>query len=237
MSAPTSKLQSAMERPGDAFRYVMARLKGGYYQVLFRLLGRRFSAGRRLRVYGRLNVRGPGRVIFGDDVVVWGVVTPWTHSTDAVIRVGDRTSLSQTRMGCVSSITIGRNGIVADCRILDSDFHSIAVNRRDQSAPIRTLPITIGDNVWIASQVGILPGTTIGENSVVSFGAICSGTFPANIVVAGNPARIAGRIPGVETAASSGPRVASGETTGTGVMAPVGYEAPGALGKTVGSGS
>jgi acetyltransferase-like isoleucine patch superfamily enzyme len=200
-------LRGAISRPRDALRYAVGLIKGQCYRFLLRLLGKRFSAGKRFRVYGRLSVRGPGRVIFGDDVTVWDLVTPWTHRADAVIRVGDRTVLSGTRMGCAASITIGRDAILADCRIMDTDFHSIAVNRHDESAPVRTLPVTIGDNVWVSSQVGIMPGTTIGENSVISFGAICSGTFPANIIVAGNPARIAGAIPGT----SSESRAASGE--------------------------
>lgn len=197
MSEFFARLHAAVDRPRDARRYVLAVVRGHYYRLKFRLLGRRFSAGAGLRVYGRLRVRGPGRVIFGDHVIVWGMVTPWTYNADAVIRVGDRTTLSETRMGCAASITIGSDGLFADCRILDTDFHSIAINRRDDHAPVRTLPVVIGDNVWISSQVGIMPGTTIGENSVVSFGAVCSGTFPANVIVAGNPARIAGKIPGV----------------------------------------
>jgi maltose O-acetyltransferase len=40
------------------------------------------------------------------------------------------------------------------------------------------------------------PGTTIGENSVIAFGAICSGVVPPNVVMVGNPARVAGKVPG-----------------------------------------
>jgi maltose O-acetyltransferase len=52
--------------------------------------------------------------------------------------------------------------------------------------------------VWIGAHAGILPGTRIGKNSVVGFGAVCSGEFPANVIIAGNPARVLRAIPGAE---------------------------------------
>jgi len=158
--------------------------------------GRRFTAGRNFRVFGSLVVRGPGRVILGDDVRVIQKTTPFTHSPDAVITVGDRVDLVGVRFGCMARISIGDESMVSECRIMDTDFHSIAVNRRDSTAPIRTAPITIGRNVWIAPQTAILPGTSIGDNSVIAFGAICSGAVPPNVVMVGNPARTAGKVPG-----------------------------------------
>ena len=71
---------------------------------------------------------------------------------------------------------------------MDTDFHSTLRNRHDPDAPIRVAPVHIADNVWIAAAVGILPGTTIGANSVVGFGAVCAGDYPADVIIAGNPA-------------------------------------------------
>lgn len=51
-------------------------------------------------------------------------------------------------------------------------------------------PITIGDNVWIGGGAIILPGVTVGENSVVAAGAVVTRDVPANVGVAGNPARV-----------------------------------------------
>jgi maltose O-acetyltransferase len=210
-----SLLRRVMARPGDAFQYGVALVKGYLYKFYLRARGRRFTAGRQFRVYGRLSIRGPGRVIFGDDVKVWGRVTPWTYDENATIRVGDHTVLAGTRFGCATEITIGRDGIIADCRILDTDFHSTAVNRHDTEAPVRTLPVVVGDNVWVAPDSALMPGTVVGDNCVVSLGSVCSGTFPPNVIVVGNPARIGGRVPGTEAAAPAGAGASSSSLDAT----------------------
>lgn len=51
-------------------------------------------------------------------------------------------------------------------------------------------PITIADNVWLGGGVIVLPGVSIGENSVIGAGAVVTRDIPANVVAAGNPARI-----------------------------------------------
>ena len=48
----------------------------------------------------------------------------------------------------------------------------------------------IGDNVWIGGGVTILPGVMIGDNTVVAAASVVTKSFPDNVVVAGNPARI-----------------------------------------------
>src|SRR5206468_11673676 len=51
-------------------------------------------------------------------------------------------------------------------------------------------PITIGNNVWLGGGVIILPGVSIGENTVVGAGAVVTKDLPANVVAVGNPARV-----------------------------------------------
>ena len=51
-------------------------------------------------------------------------------------------------------------------------------------------PIRIGSNVWIGGGAIILPGVTIGDNSVVGAGSIVVRDVPPANVVVGNPARI-----------------------------------------------
>ena len=51
-------------------------------------------------------------------------------------------------------------------------------------------PIVIGDNVWLGGGVIVLPGVTIGENTVVGAGAVVTEDLPPNAVAVGNPARV-----------------------------------------------
>lgn len=140
-------------------------------------------------------MRGPGVVELGDGIVVEMRATAWTYTPEARIAIGAHSFVNGTRFGCTTEITIGSHAILAESHIFDSDFHSTAANRWDPNAVVRKRPVRVANNVWIAANAGVLPGTTIGENSVVAFGAICSGTFPANSIIAGNPARVIKPIP------------------------------------------
>jgi maltose O-acetyltransferase len=49
---------------------------------------------------------------------------------------------------------------------------------------------SIGDDVWPGGGVIVLPGVTIGENTVVGAGAVVTRDLPADVVAVGNPARV-----------------------------------------------
>jgi acetyltransferase-like isoleucine patch superfamily enzyme len=53
-----------------------------------------------------------------------------------------------------------------------------------------TKPITIKDNVWIATGAMVLPGVTIGEGAVVAAGAVVTKDVDDWMVVGGNPAKV-----------------------------------------------
>ncbi len=185
----------ALADPRRAARAAVALLRGHAYKLYYRLRGRRFRAGRNLRVFGRLSVKGPGEVVLGDNVAVYGPATPWTYTPESRILIGDDVIVGEAQFGCAREIVIGPGSIVGRCNIMDTDFHSTRADRRFPDAPVRVVPVHIGANVWIGQNAGILPGTRIGDNSVVSFGAVCAREYPANVIIAGNPAKVAGRIP------------------------------------------
>jgi maltose O-acetyltransferase len=55
---------------------------------------------------------------------------------------------------------------------------------------VKTLPIKIGNNVWINFNSIILKGVTIGDGSIIAAGAVVTKDIPPFVMVAGNPARI-----------------------------------------------
>lgn len=53
-----------------------------------------------------------------------------------------------------------------------------------------SLPIHIGRNVWIGSNAVILPGVTIGDNSIIGAGSVVTKDIPENVVAVGNPCKV-----------------------------------------------
>lgn len=120
-------------------------------------------------------------------------------------KVGDFTLLNGALLMADERIEIGSHCLVSwNVGIADSDFHPIdAAQRRIDTmalAPfydgrparpvLKTAPVIIEDNVWIGMNAIILKGVRIGENSVVAAGAVVAKSVPANVVVAGNPAKV-----------------------------------------------
>ncbi len=52
------------------------------------------------------------------------------------------------------------------------------------------MPVHIGRNCWLGAGVIVLPGVTIGDNTVVGAGSVVTKDLPANVVAVGNPCRV-----------------------------------------------
>lgn len=52
------------------------------------------------------------------------------------------------------------------------------------------IPVHIGKNVWIGAGVIILPGVTVGDNTVIGAGSIVTKDIPSDVVAVGNPCRV-----------------------------------------------
>lgn len=67
--------------------------------------------------------------------------------------------------------------------------HPTDVRRREKGYEW-ALPVKIGNKVWIGGGVTILPGVTIGDNTVIAAGSVVTIDIPANVVAAGNPCKV-----------------------------------------------
>ena len=92
-----------------------------------------------------------------------------------------------------SLITIGKNTTISVNVFFLTHDYSISKGLQMIGAPTsgRFLkPIRVGSNCFIGMRAIMLPGTILGDNVIVGAGAVVKGTFPDNVVIAGNPAKI-----------------------------------------------
>ncbi|TCO48611.1 transferase family hexapeptide repeat protein [Kribbella antiqua] len=87
-------------------------------------------------------------------------------------------------------VTIGDGVRIGAHTSLLAFNHGTAPGRPIFQQPHTALGITIGDDVWIGSNVTILDGITIGPHSIIGAGAVVTKNVPANTIAAGNPARV-----------------------------------------------
>jgi maltose O-acetyltransferase len=122
------------------------------------------------------------------------VRTPFYCDYGDGITIGDR---SFVNFNCTmldgAKITIGDECLLASGVQLITATHPIDPAPR-RSAWEQALPVTIADGVWLGAGAIVLPGVSIGENTVVGAGSIVTRDLPAGVVAHGNPARVAREI-------------------------------------------
>ncbi|MGU3293315.1 acyltransferase [Williamsia sp. M5A3_1d] len=112
------------------------------------------------------------------------------------VTIGDHTGIGEGfHLGCSGGIQIGSDVIVGPGLFIHSQNHVYS----DPDTLIREQgtiesSVVISDNCWIGSRVTILAGTSIGPRTVVASGAVVSGHFDGNEILAGVPARVVKKI-------------------------------------------
>lgn len=67
--------------------------------------------------------------------------------------------------------------------------HPLSPKLRDLSYQFN-LPVTIGENCWLGANVTVLPGVTIGDNTVIGAGSLVTKDIPSGVIALGTPAKI-----------------------------------------------
>jgi len=157
-------------------------------------------------IRGKIYVWNHGQIIFKGKVIIHssfksnsiGMTKPfsiYTHRGGTVI-VGHNVGFSGVSIHCRGFIQIGDNTIIgANSFIWDHDFHELDyIARLNKSGDIKTLPVMIGNNVFIGEGCRILKGVTIGDRSIIGTGSIVTKNIPSDEIWAGNPARFVKKI-------------------------------------------
>ncbi|MHB9295825.1 putative galactoside O-acetyltransferase [Pillotina sp. SPG140] len=88
-----------------------------------------------------------------------------------------------------TDIYVGDHCMIAPNVVIATSGHPILPILREHNY-VYNFPVHIGKNVWIGSGVQVLPGVTIGDNSVIGAGSVVTNDIPSNVVAVGAPCRI-----------------------------------------------
>lgn len=86
-------------------------------------------------------------------------------------------------------IYVGSNTMFAPNVTVATAGHPIEPSLREKAYQYN-LPVHIGKNCWIGAGALIMPGVTIGDNTVIGAGSVVTKDIPANVVAVGNPCRV-----------------------------------------------
>ena len=166
-------LQRFMNEAADEAQKITARINGTYHtpaelRALFsELIGQKVDEG-------------------------FGLFPPFYTDYGRNIRVDKRVFINS---GCCfqdqGGIELGDGCLIGHQVVIATLNHDLDPNKRGSMIPAK---VTLGKNVWVGAHATILPGVTIGDNSVVAAGAVVTKDVPANCVAAGVPARVVKRL-------------------------------------------
>lgn len=109
------------------------------------------------------------------------IAIPWNLDISDDAAVGDRAILYS-----LGPIAIGRRATISQHAHICAGSH----DHRDVTFKLTKPAITIGKEVWICTDAFVGPGVTIGPRSIVGARAVVVADVAADLIVAGNPARV-----------------------------------------------
>lgn len=132
----------------------------------------------------------PGRLIQVDE----GSFIAADSVLHGPIQLGKRVSINHhcSLDGGKNGIKIGDNARLAPYCSLYAFNHNIALDRPINQQGVSSEGITIGNDAWLGTKVGIVDGVSIGDHAVVGMAAVVTKDVPAYAIVAGNPAKLIG---------------------------------------------
>jgi acetyltransferase-like isoleucine patch superfamily enzyme len=178
------------------FNIVNSGLYSGYISCIFKLCGNNFST------LFPLYITGGDKITIGNNfssfrrnrIEVFGKILDIEY--DGQLSIGDNFSINDDcHIACINKITIGNNVLFASKIFVTDHFHG-KIDKESLSMPPSLRPlfskgeVVIEDNVWVGEGVVILPGVSIGQNSVIGANSVVTKSFPKNSVIGGNPARL-----------------------------------------------
>lgn len=118
------------------------------------------------------------------------ILSPFVTDYGCYSRIGHDTFINHNAyLMDGGGITIGHHCFIGPNCGMYTAVHPLVAEDRNAGLE-KALPITIGDNCWIGADVTILPGVTIGSNTVIGAKSVVTRDIPDNVVAVGNPCRV-----------------------------------------------
>ena len=180
------------------------------HRLMMGLRGVQFDSSSRIDRGVHFDIRPGSSIVIGANCRLMPRVDLWAYAgsivleSDVLIRPdvffechGKITVLSDAFFnhhvfrGCRTSITIGRNALIAPgVVIVDSDHSYTDPNLPVSVQGFTAAPIVIGDASWIGANAVITKGVTIGRGAIVAAGAVVVRDVPEYAIGGGVPARL-----------------------------------------------
>lgn len=167
------------------------------YAISRKLGCARIRIGRMPRILGLKYMKIGSGFSAGDGLWLEAVSTHGVDSYSPCLTIGQNVTMSNgVHIACASLLSIGNNVLVGS-KVVITDHNHGSYKGVAQDSPL-TVPnarklscksTVIEDRVWIGDGVVVLPGTRIGEGSIIGANSVVSGNIPPSCIAFGVPAR------------------------------------------------
>ena len=147
------------------------------------------SFGGHADMRGRVRFQLQGRAVFGRGFIAEGDISAVSIVVreNATLIIGDDVYMNYgVTIEACHEIRVGNHVLMAPLvSIIDDNRHET-----EPGAVLYKGPIVIGNNVWLARNVAVIPGASIGDGCVIAANSVVCTDIPPNSLAAGAPARV-----------------------------------------------
>lgn len=143
--------------------------------------------GKKVVILRKLEYRYPGNIFIGDNSIIGRNVKLTTELKSGKLYVDDNVVIGRfCKIDFSGTLKIGSGTLLSEAVNIQTHDHGLDPH----SIPVGK-DLLIGKNVWVGMDAIILCNVReIGDNSIIAARAVVSKPVPANVIVAGNPAKI-----------------------------------------------
>lgn len=181
--SPPPVRKRSLSRPRRALRALLATLDPrswahglkllNYYNYSHVIPRRAMSIGANAAISPNAIFSNPERIVIGRGLNLGARCHLWAGPSRGRIVIGD-------------DVLFGPEVMVTAASYRFNDGQPVTAQAMDEA------DVIIGNDVWIATRVTILPGTVIGDGAVIGAGAVVRGEIPPFAIAVGTPARVVG---------------------------------------------